>query len=115
MKKEQLLIVTHGDLNKYFSAGWSVAQISAKDNACYVLLEREKPEEIKQVDETEHGIKPPVRIEFDEEKALMSITNSEGEKVFYGNTWDFERDPSDLKEFLMKLGVETELINSSKF
>ena len=113
MKKEQTLITTRGDLAKFFSAGWSVVQISASEKCCYALLEREIAEERPIIEE--QTIKPTVRIEYDEEKALMSITNTECEKVFYGNTWEFNRDPSDLKDFLMKLGVETELINTSRF
>lgn len=43
-------------------------------------------------------------IEYNQRDEMMSITKN-GESVFYGNYWDFDRDPKGLSKFLKELGL----------
>ena len=52
-----------------------------------------------------------VDINYNDNEEMMSIMHN-GKCLFYGNFWDFERDPESLAEFLQKLGITVNLSES---
>lgn len=43
---------------------------------------------------------------------MLKITNDKNETVFYGNYWDFSRDPIFLAKLLTQLGLIVEIQKS---
>lgn len=50
-----------------------------------------------------------VLIEYDRNCEMMSITSKNGKVIFYGNYWDFDREPESLKRFIEKLGLKVDM------
>lgn len=48
-------------------------------------------------------------IKEDQDCEMMSITTSEGECLFYGNYWDFNRTGDSFKSLFEKLGFDVKL------
>lgn len=49
-----------------------------------------------------------VTISYNSEEEMMHIENDNG-TVFYGNYWDFSREPKDLYKFLVQLGLPVKI------
>lgn len=45
----------------------------------------------------------------DSDSEMMKIETSEGNSLFYGNYWDFNRDPESFAELFKALNMNTEI------
>ena len=48
-------------------------------------------------------------ISYNQSEEMMSIKNKDGKTVFYGNYWDFNKEPQSLAKLLTSLGLKVEL------
>ncbi len=49
-----------------------------------------------------------VLIRYHEDSEMMEITK-DGEQVFFGNYWDFSREPQSIKKFLNAFGIKAKI------
>lgn len=54
-----------------------------------------------------------VKITTDRNCEMIKIEIENGECIFYGNVWDFDRDAETFQELFEKLGVKTEIVEKT--
>lgn len=53
------------------------------------------------------------KITTDKKTEMIKIEDEEGNCLFYGNEWDFNRDAKTFKNLFEKLGVKTEIVEKA--
>lgn len=48
-------------------------------------------------------------ISYNESEEMMSIKDKNGKSVFYGNYWDFNKEPKSIAKLLTSLGMNVNL------
>lgn len=56
----------------------------------------------------ENSEKNKITISYNPDEEMMAIRRN-GKTVFYGNYWDFKKDPDSIKDFLYDLGLDVEI------
>jgi hypothetical protein len=68
-----------------------------------------KNTELDNTDKKLHISDVSCSISYNESEEMMAIRDKNGKTVFYGNYWDFDREPQSLSKLLTLLGLKVGL------